>query len=145
MGLVRRTMSQLLLDTHVLVWLMQGDTRVSVSIRQAIGKAATEDCVLVSAITPWEIGLLVAKKRMDLGMEVQAWVDRALSLPGMVLVPLLPAIAISSTRLPWDMHPDPADRILVATALHIGATLITADEQLLRYAADGHFRCQAAS
>jgi len=137
-------MSELLLDTHVLIWLLQDDAKMSESAFAQIQFAAGEDQVLVSAITPWEIGLLVAKKKIDLGMDVQAWIDRALSLPGIRLQPLLPAIAVASTRLPWEMHADPADRILVATARHTGATLVTADEQLLRYAAQGFFRCQSA-
>jgi len=56
------------------------------------------------------------------------------------LWPLTPEIAVSSTRLPWEMHPDPADRILVATARHLGATLVTADQALLDFSANGHFR-----
>lgn len=118
--------------------------RLPLALRQTIEDVAREDQVLVSAITPWEIGLLVAKKRIDLGMDAQAWIDRALSLPGIRLQPLLPAIAVASTRLPWEMHPDPVDRILVASARHTGAALVTADEQLLRYASQGFFRCQSA-
>jgi PIN domain nuclease of toxin-antitoxin system len=134
-----------LLDTHVLVWLMEGNLRLRVKMRQLIEQAALQDLVVVSAITPWEIALLAAKKRLNLHADVQDWVDTALARPGIRLQPLSPAIAVASTRLPWEMHPDPADRILVATARHIGAMLLTADEQLLRYGAQGNFRCLAAS
>ena len=137
-------MNDLVLDTHVLVWLMMGNPRLQPAMRLQIHEAASEDRVIVSAITPWEIGLLAAKKRIDLGMDVQVWIDRALGLPGIRLQALSPAIAIASTRLPWEMHADPADRILVATARHLGATLITADEQLLRFGAEGRLRCLPA-
>jgi len=129
----------LLLDTHVLVWLMFGDHRLREQGRDAIRRACREDRVLVSAITPWEIGILVSKKRIDLYRDVMDWVRDALSLPGVSLVPLSAEIAVGSTRLPWEMHADPADRILVATARNLGATLVTADRALLNMAGNGHF------
>jgi PIN domain nuclease of toxin-antitoxin system len=135
----------LLLDTHVLVWLIEGNERLAPAVRAAIDEAASHHLLFVSAITPWEIALLVAKSRLTLTSDVQVWVDAALSLPGVRLQPLLPEIAVGSTRLPWEMHADPADRILVATARHIGATLVTADAQLLRYGVQGFLRCRAAA
>jgi PIN domain nuclease of toxin-antitoxin system len=138
-------MSNLLLDTHVLIWLLQDDPRMTEHVFAAIQTAADEDRVFVSAITPWEIGLLVAKKKIDLGMEIQTWLDRALSLQGLRLAPLSPKVAVDSTRLPFEIHPDPADRILVATARHLGATLVTADRLLLQYGERGYFSYLAAS
>ena len=135
----------LLLDTHVLVWLLQGAERISEPVYDQIQSAGDASSLLVSAITPWEIAVLVSKKRLRLETDVQVWINTALSLPGVRLQPLWPEIAVASTRLPWEMHSDPADRILVATARHLGATLVTADEQLLRYAAEGNLRCKAAS
>jgi len=137
-------MSVFLVDTHVLVWMVQADPRLGETARGTIRGAAATKNLVVSAITPWEIALLVSKKRLSLKTDVQIWIDAALALPGIRLQPLLPAIAVASTRLPWEMHSDPADRILVATARHLGATLITADEQLLRYSSEGYLQCQAA-
>lgn len=136
-------MNSLLLDTHVLIWMMEGNTRISPMVRESIHEAAARDLLFVSAITPWEIAVLVFKKRIDLGMDVQLWIDAALRLPGIRLYPFLPEIAVASTRLPWEMHADPADRILAATARHLGAALVTADEQMLRYGAERQFRCLA--
>lgn len=138
-------MTSFLLDTHVLIWLLRDAEKISETVYAQIQDAADADSLVVSAITPWEIGVLVAKKRIDLGADVMAWIDAALNLPGIRLQPLLPEIAVASTRLPGEIHSDPADRILVATTRHIGATLITADEHLLRYAAQGNLRCMAAS
>jgi PIN domain nuclease of toxin-antitoxin system len=101
--------------------------------------SARQSRLYVSAITPWEIGLLVNKGRLKLGAEVMQWVRDALALPGVTLAPLEPEIAVASTRLPFEMHADPADRILVATARHLGATLVTADEALLTLAKHGNF------
>ena len=118
---------------------------MSEPIFAAIEAAADADRVVVSAITPWEIGLLVAKKKIDLGMDVQGWVNLALGMHGLRLTPLSPKVAVDSTRLPFEIHPDPADRILTATARHLGATLVTADRLLLQYGERGFFSYLAAS
>ena len=133
-------LSHLLLDTHVLVWLMFGEAKLGRKAAKAINLAARGNRLLVSAITPWEIGVLVAKKRIDLHQDAMQWVRTAISLPGMKLLPLEPEIAVASTSLPFEMHADPADRILVATARHLGATLVTADRALLDISGSGHFR-----
>lgn len=137
-------LAHLLLDTHVLLWLMLGEDRLGPVARQRIQAASQVDSLLVSAITPWEIGVLASKKRIDLHRDTMAWVREALSMPGVTLVPLNPEIAVSSTRLPFEMHPDPADRIIVATARQTGATLVTADRALLVLAEAGNFRAMDA-
>jgi len=129
----------LLLDTHTLVWLMFGEKRLGKKAHEAIRKSSRVERLLVSAITPWEIGVLVAKGRIDLHQDTMGWVRTALSMPGVRLAPLEPEIAVSSTGLPFEMHADPADRILVATARHLGAALVTADGALLEMARQGHF------
>lgn len=137
-------MNPLLLDTHVLVWLMEGDERLSAALRSAATQAQQRNALYVSAITPWEIAMLVAKGRLRLKRDVGDWIDAALGLPGVRLAPLLPAISVASTRLPWPVHSDPADHILIATARHMDATLATADQALLRFAEEGWLRCLAA-
>lgn len=132
--------SLLLLDTHVVLWATFNETRLGRYAAKAINLASREDRLAVSAITPWEIGLLVSKKRINLHKDVLDWIREALAKPGVHLVPIEPEIAVASTRLPFDMHPDPADRILVATARHLSATLVTADSTLLALASKGHFR-----
>jgi PIN domain nuclease of toxin-antitoxin system len=129
----------LLLDTHVLVWSMGDGPKLGSTAKEAIRLAYREERARISTITPWEIALLVSKNRLNLGKDVLDWIHEALALPGVQLAPLEPEIAVASTRLPWEMHPDPADRILVATARHLGATLVTADRALLDLARYGHF------
>lgn len=128
----------ILLDSHVLVWLVEGDPRLGDGARGEIERTRDLDRIGVSAITPWEIAMLVEKGRLRLNLEVGAWVERALALPGVDLLPIEPAIAVDSVRLPGAFHPDPADRLIVATARHRPATLLTADGAILKYADAGH-------
>lgn len=130
----------LLLDTHTLLWMVEDHPRLGTGTAKALNRAGREDRIAVSAITPWEIALLVSKKRIDLRRDPLEWVNSALALPGVHLVPLEPEIAVASARLPFEMHPDPADRILVATVRRLGATLVTADQAMLALSRGGHFR-----
>ena len=134
---------RLLLDTHVLVWLLEDSARITESVHAQIQDAVDADELYVSAITPWEIAMLVAKGRLRFNRDVADWIDAALSQPGIQLAPLAPAISVASTRLPWPTHPDPADRILMATSRSLDLTLVSADEQILDYAARGFIRCIA--
>jgi PIN domain nuclease of toxin-antitoxin system len=136
--------ARLLLDTHTLLWMAESHPRLGSETAKALNLAALDDRLIVSAITPWEIGILVSKNRIDLKRDVMGWVRDALALPGLRLVQLEAEIAVASTRLPFEMHADPADRILVATARHLGATLVTADAAILGMARKGNFRAMDA-
>lgn len=134
-----------LLDTHVLVWLLSGNPRLGIQARALIQQAAKDNILLVSAITPWEIAMLVSKGRLALERDVGEWIAAALALPGIQLVPLSPEIAVASTRLPGMLHADPADRILAATVRHVNALLVTEDQRLLDYGAAGYLRVLKAT
>lgn len=133
-------MSLVLLDTHAWVWLLNGDRRLGPKARKAVQRSLAEGAVQVSAISPWEVAMLVAKGRLILDRDVDAWVRAALAVPGIRLEPLSPEVAVASTRLPGTIHPDPADRIIAATVRHLGSTLLTADQLLLGYGKAGHIR-----
>ncbi len=137
--------SLLVLDTHTLIWMVNRSPRLGAASSKALDEASFEDRLAVSAITPWEIALLVSKQRLTLNSDVMNWVNEAVAKPGVMLVGLEPEIAVGSTRLPFEIHADPADRILVATARHLGATLVTADRALLELAKSGHFRAMDAA
>ena len=130
----------IVLDTHVLIWAMNDDTRLGTAARAAIEETAQTDRIGISAITPWEIALLAERGRLRLGREVGVWIEAALALPGINLVPIGPTIAIDSVRLPGNFHADPADRFIVSTARHCDACLVTADRAIIAYAAGGHVR-----
>ncbi|GAB7125591.1 type II toxin-antitoxin system VapC family toxin [Silvimonas sp. JCM 19000] len=133
-------MSGLVIDTHVLIWFLSGDEKLGSRAVDLLEDAAAANSLFVSAITPWEIGMLVSKSRLKLAKDVGDWVADAMALPGIRLAALDPKIAIASTRLPWEFHGDPADRIIVATARALEIPLMTADLKLLDYGAAGHFK-----
>jgi len=132
--------SLVLLDTHAWVWLLNGSARLGPRARKAIQRSLAEEAVLISAISPLEVAMLVAKGRLVLDRDVGEWVDAALSLPGFRLEPISPEVAVASTRLPGVLHSDPADRMIAATVRHLRSTLITADQLLLDYGKGGHIK-----
>jgi PIN domain nuclease of toxin-antitoxin system len=117
------------LDTHVLIWLLAEDARLKKPVRATLESAATSEGLFIPAICVWEIGMLEAKGRIAIAGGAVAWVRRVLQLPGLQLVPLHPEIALSAAAFP-DFHGDPADRLIVATALYMGFPLATADSRI---------------
>ncbi len=128
----------IVLDTHVLIWAISDEAHLGRKARTEIEETARSDRVAVSAITPWEITMLVEKSRLQLGQDVRVWIENSLARPGVYLAPIEPAIAIDSVRLPGDFHADLADRFIVATARYYNAPLLTADSAILSYATSGY-------
>ena len=122
----------ILLDTHIWVWWVQDDPRLKAPYRALIRTYEARK-VGVHVISCLEIARLVAGGRVILPRPLQEWIDKALSYPGVELVPLTPRIAVHSTELPGEIHRDPADRILVAAARLYDCALVTLDEKLLAY------------
>jgi PIN domain nuclease of toxin-antitoxin system len=120
----------ILLDTHVWVWWVDGTTALSAAAQRAIDGAVTSGDLGVSSISTWEVALLVKKGRLRLAMDVEDWVARSEALPFIQFVPVDNHIAVRSVLLSSPLHDDPADRIIVATALALGASLVTKDERL---------------
>lgn len=119
----------ILLDTHVLVWLDTGSDRLGQSARERIDEAQTEGEVCVSSISFWEVAMQVHRGRVELSMSPDAW-RRDLLSSGVREIPLEGDVGIAAATLEG-FHGDPADRILVATAIHHGPELVTADRQIL--------------
>jgi PIN domain nuclease of toxin-antitoxin system len=134
----------IVLDTHVLVWTVEGDSRLGQATRQLIERVSTAGSILVPAISLWEIAMLVAKERLALGQDVRTWIESVIGLQGIEIADLLPQISLDSVSLPGNFHADPADRMIVATARHHQAVLVTADRQILDYAAQGYLIAQDA-
>jgi PIN domain nuclease of toxin-antitoxin system len=129
----------ILLDTHCWIWLQSGQLeKFSQGTVDHIRQAGSAGMLCVSIISVWEIALLESKGRILIHMDCLEWVRRALETPGISLVPITPEIAVESTRLPGDIHADPADRILVATARNLGVRLMTRDRALLDYVRKRH-------
>ncbi|MHB8253984.1 MAG: type II toxin-antitoxin system VapC family toxin [Acidiferrobacter sp.] len=135
-------MGGLLLDTHVWLWLAFGTPgKIKASTRKVLEQATPDKPLLISIISVWEVALLEAKQRLGLPMTVEAWIERALDRHDIRLIGLdRPRIVIDSCCLPGDFHPDPADRLLVATARSENAVLVTHDKKILDYGAAGHVK-----
>lgn len=125
----------IVLDTHALVWWVNGDDRLSAHARERIEQtiASAGRRVLVSAISAWEIAMLVERGRIALAMDLDEWLQAVESLEGVALVPVSAQVAVQSATLPGDLHKDPADRMIVALARERNAVLITADDKIQRY------------
>lgn len=119
----------IVLDTHVLVWADSDDRKLGRKARAIIDQLWTIGKVAVPAIAFWEVGLLQARRRLQLPTSVREWRDAVLAA-GAIELPLDGAVAVRALDLSG-LHDDPADRFIVATALVHGATLMTADERLL--------------
>ena len=127
----------ILLDTCAAIWISQSDA-LSHDAEQALSEAdEIEGGIVVSPITAWEIGMLVARSRIVLSRDPVGWFD-ALIEAGVQLAPMPPGVLVASSFLPGTALRDPADRILAATARALNYRLMTRDERLLDYAAAGH-------
>ncbi|MYE24723.1 MAG: type II toxin-antitoxin system VapC family toxin [Gammaproteobacteria bacterium] len=128
----------IILDTHVLLWALGDSARLGSHARARIEEERQARSVGISAITPWEIALLVDKGRLELATDVRDFINTALDWPGIELCPIDATVAVDSVRLPGNAHADPADRFLIATARNRSATLVTADAKILSYSNEGH-------
>lgn len=136
-------MTPLLLDTNAAIWITQ-DLKLADSAVKALNEAADKGvAVLVSPITAWEVGLLVARGRIALPTNPDVWFQHLLEAPNTRLADMPAKVLIASSFLPNLTVKDPADRILVATAREFGFALITRDRALLQYAEAGHVRAIA--
>jgi PIN domain nuclease of toxin-antitoxin system len=131
------TSPPLLLDTHTAIWLTENQPIASAAVEAIDAAYQAGTMLFVSAITAWEVGLLVSRNRLSLVAKPERWFQRLLTIPGVRLADLSPDILIASSFLPGTPPRDPADRIILATARDLGATLITRDRALLKYGEDG--------
>lgn len=123
----------IVLDTHILLWWINDPSVLSASAKTAIDSALHAGSIRVSTISSWEIALLVERRRLKLALDVRDWLCRCEALPFLSFVPITSAIAVEAVRLPDFPHPHPADRIIAATALSLGAELVTKDDKLRSY------------
>lgn len=123
----------IVLDTHVLVWLVSNPEKLSRNAAKHINEEIKKQEILVSSISIWEIYMLIKKGRIKLSIHPQSWLEKVESISFIQFVPVDNRIASQSVNLPEPFHDDPADRIIIATALNHGATLITKDRRILSY------------
>jgi PIN domain nuclease of toxin-antitoxin system len=123
----------IVLDTHVWVWWVTQDDRLSRRASQAIQRAVRGEGLTLSVISIWEVAKKVEKQQLILDRPVRDWVERACAPAGLSLTELTPQILVESCALPVPFHGDPADQMIVATARVLGTSVITKDRRLRDY------------
>ena len=121
----------LLLDTHAWVWWVTRPERLSRTQRAAVDRTlrAGREPILLSIISCWEVALLCQQRKLGFGVAAEVWLEQASSVPGLDVAPLSLPIVSSAARL--TMLRDPADMLIVASAQHHGARLVTSDDRII--------------
>ena len=130
----------ILIDTHVLLWMTSAPDRLGVEAKVLIERMAAENAVRISAISGWELAMLASKQRIVLGMPVSRWFAQTIERSGVQAVDIGLAPAIDAGTLEDELHGDPCDRLLIATARHLDCPLVTVDKAILSYGERGHLR-----
>jgi len=117
----------IVLDTHAWLWWVSEPKRLSAAAREAIEGAGS---VGVSAISCWEVGMLVSQGRIELDGGLRRWIRQALAQPGLVALPVTPKIGLDAAMLDEQFGGDPADRLIYATARDAGGILVTRDRRM---------------
>lgn len=124
-----------LLDTHILLWWFDDAVaRLSPRQEEVLRGASEEEPLWVSDITLWEVATLSSLGRIELSLPLRDWLEQATAPPLVQRLPITPAVAAEVAVLPDSFHRDPADRIIVASARVLGATLLTRDRRILESA-----------
>lgn len=116
----------ILLDTHAWIWLVSDPDRLGAKARAALQKTTSK---AIASISCWELAMLSSRGRIELDRDPISWMEDSLATEGIELLPLTPAVAVASTQL-GDFHGDPADRLIVGTALVHSAVLISKDDRI---------------
>ena len=120
----------ILLDTHIIIWDALAPNRLSPRAQQAIAQANQQDGMLLADISLWKIAMLIQKGRLQIGTDCHSFLMLLLQANQLRVVPISAQIAAQAVQLPVLVNQDPADRLIVATALAEQAVLITADHNL---------------
>lgn len=137
-------MDKIILDTHIFVWMITEKNKLNKNIQEIITQNVPGHRILISAITVWEIAMLVQKGRLQFTIPVKPWIEKALTTPGITIIPLTPTLLLESCLLSGNFHDDPADRMIVATAKVENATLLTRDHRILDYSKHGYINALKA-
>jgi len=123
----------IVLDTHAWIWWISNPVCLSETAKGIIDDAVTEKNIFISSISAWEVAMLVSRGRLKLTISAADWVAASEALPFFAFVPVSNSIALKSVQLPGALHNDPVDRIIIATAVSLGAVLVTKDEKIRNY------------
>ncbi len=126
--------SGLLLDTHALIWFVEGREKLNAAGLQAIESAIKERTLYLCAISFWEVAMLVQRQRIILNEPVLPWFKKVIKILSLRVVEISPEVAIESIALPGESQGDPADRMIMAAARLYELKLATRDTKILKYA-----------
>jgi PIN domain nuclease of toxin-antitoxin system len=121
----------ILLDTHVLVWLVSDSRRLSPTAVRELRKGERNGELAISSITIWELALLYQRGRLRSSGSMESAIRSILEKSRVEVIEISPEIAALTTTFPGTYPNDPADRLIGATARALGLTLITQDERIL--------------
>ncbi len=116
----------ILADTHAWLWWLRESPKLSVVARRALDA----DTVAVASISLWEVAQLASRNRIELSIPIEDWLDIAVGRPGTEVLDLSPSVVATGAGFGRGVHKDPADRIILATAIRHGLHLVTADERI---------------
>ncbi|HNA80655.1 MAG TPA: type II toxin-antitoxin system VapC family toxin [Turneriella sp.] len=122
-----------LLDTHAWLWWLSSPELLPKKAARTIRESMESYKVLISSLSAWEIAMLCTRGRLELATDYREFIHQTEKLPFVQFITPNNEILIGSVNLPAYEGKDPADRIIVATANHMGATLVTKDEHMLAY------------
>lgn len=129
-----------LLDTCAVIWLANGDP-LPPAVTERIVAAGLTGGVFVSPVSAWEVGMLsrprTNRRAVQFLPDPKTWFARVMSRPGIREAALTPEIAIDASWLPGELHGDPADRLLIATARRLGVPIVTRDSRIVAYGKSG--------
>ena len=123
----------MILDTHIWIWWVTEDNRLSKSKLKDIKKATGKGGIKISIISCWELCKLVEKGKIGFSIPLKEWMHSAIRYPGLELLEITPNICLESCNLPGDFHGDPADQIIVATSRLLNLPLVTEDKKIINY------------
>ena len=134
------------LDTHAWIWFSNDDgSRLGRRAKQAVAQAQRNNELRISPASVFEVASLHTHGRLRFSLPPERWVADALSVPGLRIAALTTDVAVDAGQIPSTALADPIDRLLVATARHLDAILMTADRRILEYADNSrHLRVQDA-
>jgi len=120
----------IVLDTHI--WVRWLDPQANPLPTRILGHIEASEQLAVSAITCWELAWLTRRGRLTLSPSLAGWLEQALDGSGVACIPISREIALCAAQLP-EHHRDPADRLIIATAIQQRATLVSLDSQFVAY------------
>jgi PIN domain nuclease of toxin-antitoxin system len=120
----------ILLDTHILIWLLIAPENLAPKAKKVILAARKSGPLALSAISLWEMAWLAQNKRIDVDVSVDSFVKKCASY--VQVLPITPEIAVRSVQFPKSYPNNPQDRIIGATALVEGIRLLTHDKLIVK-------------